>query len=81
MEICKNTHKRTRTRAQTHRTSLIPAGEDQFEWHKTSRMTGPECAVMCHLADTHTQIHTGWDCVVMCHLIYTHTHTDARGIE
>ena len=78
MEVCENTHKRTRTSAQTHITSLIPAGKDQFEWHKTSRMTGPECAVMCHLADTHTYIHTGRDCVVMNNIIDKHTHKCER---
>ena len=69
MEICENTYKRTRTRAQTHITSLIPAGEDQFEWHKTSRVTGPECAVMCYL--THT--HRAGLCGYVQFNLYTHT--------
>ena len=28
--------------------------EDQCEWHKITRMTGPDCAVMCNLINTHT---------------------------
>ena len=56
-----------------------------------TRMTKPDCAVMCNL-HTHTQVSlippredqcewhrmtrmTGPDCVVMCNLINTHTHT------
>ena len=27
--------------------SLIPPWEDQCEWHRMTRMTGPDCAVMC----------------------------------
>ena len=34
--------------------SLIPPWEDQYEWHRMTRMSGPECAVMCNLIDTHT---------------------------
>ena len=51
-----------------------------------TRMTGPDCAVMCNLINTHTHTHTQceWhrmtrmtrpDCAVMCNLINTHTHT------
>ena len=51
-----------------------------------TRMTGPDCVVMCNLINTHTHTHTqcewhrmtrmtGPDCVVMCNLINTHTHT------
>ena len=48
-----------------------------------TRMTRPDCAVMCNLINTHThqcEWHrmtrmTGPDCVVMCNLINTHTHT------
>ena len=29
-------------------------GEDQREWHRMTRMTGPDCAVMCNLINTHT---------------------------
>ena len=55
-----------------------------------TRMTGPDCAVMYNLINTHTHIHThtqdqcewhrmtrmtGPDCAVMCNLIKnTHTH-------
>ena len=51
-----------------------------------TRMTRPDCAVMCNLINTHTHAHTqcewhrttrmtGPDCAVMCNLINTHTHT------
>ena len=54
-----------------------------------TRMTGPDCAVMCNLINIHTYIHpredqcewhrmtrmTGPDCVVMCNLINTYIHT------
>ena len=55
------------THAHTHRevfvTSIIdlPLGgspwEDQCEWHIMTRMTGPDCAVMCNLINTHTHKH------------------------
>ena len=28
------------------------------EWHRITRMTGPDCAVMCNLINTHTQRNT-----------------------
>ena len=43
-----------------------------------TRMTGPDCAVMCNLINTHTHRMTRMkrpDCAVMCNLINTHTHT------
>ena len=49
-----------------------------------TRMTGPDCVVMCNLINTyiHTYIHThrmtrmtGPDCVVMCNLINTYIRT------
>ena len=56
-----------------------------------TRITGPDCAVMCNLINTHTHIHlppwedqcewhrmtrmTGPDCAVMCNVRNTHTHT------
>ena len=55
-----------------------------------TRMTGPDCVVMCNLINTHTHIDPPWedqsewhrmtrmtrpDCAVMCNLINTHTHT------
>ena len=33
--------------------SLIPPREDQCEWHRMTRMTGPDCAVMCNLINIH----------------------------
>ena len=35
-----------------------PPWEDQCEWHRMTRMTGPDCAVMCNLINTHTHTHT-----------------------
>ena len=32
--------------------------EDQCEWHRMTRMTGPDCVVMCNLINTHTHTHT-----------------------
>ena len=40
---------------------IDPPWEDQCGWHRMTRMTGPDCAVMCNLINIHT--HT-----------YTHTH-------
>ena len=37
-----------------HNTSLIPPWEDQCEWHRMTRMTGPDCAVMCNLINIHS---------------------------
>ena len=48
--------------------SLIPPWEDQCEWHRMTRMTRPDCAVMCNLINTHTHTHT-----------HTQAETDARG--
>ena len=42
----------------THTVSLIPPREDQCEWHRMTRMTGPDCVVMCNLINTHTHTHT-----------------------
>ena len=38
--------------------------EDQCEWHRMTRMTGPDCVVMCNLINTHTHIN----------FVRTHTH-------
>ena len=60
-----------------------------------TRMTGPDCVVMCNLINTYIHTYewhrmtrmTGPDCVVMCNLINTYIHTyihgriDASGIE
>ena len=56
-----------------------------------TRMTGPDCVVMCNLINTHTHTHTQdqceWhrmtrmiepDCAVMCNSINTHAHTHTR---
>ena len=58
--------------------------ENQYEWHKMTRMTGLDCAVMCNLINTREDQRewhrmtinrmTGPDCAVMCNLINTHTH-------
>ena len=51
------TEKRRKNARNTH-TYTHPPWEDQNEWHRTIRMTGPDCAVMCNLIHTHTHIHT-----------------------
>ena len=67
-----------------HTYILIHPWEDQCEWHRMTRMTGPDCAVMCNLINIHTYIlihpwedqcewhrmtrMTGPDCAVMCNL-------------
>ena len=49
--------------------SLIPPWEDQCEWHRMTRMTGPDCAVMCNLINIHTYMHTYMHtCVCVCFL-------------
>ena len=45
------------THTHTHTVSLIPPWEDQCEWHRMTRMTGPDCAVICNLVNTHTHTH------------------------
>ena len=39
-----------------------------------TRMTGPDCVVMCNLINTYIHTYTP-DCVVMCNLINTYIHT------
>ena len=40
----------------TSRESVSPLSrEDQCEWHRMTRMTRPDCAVMCNLINTHTR--------------------------
>ena len=46
------------THTHTHTHTLIPPWEDQREWHRMTRMTRPDCAVMCNLINTHTHTHT-----------------------
>ena len=38
--------------------TYIHTWEDQREWHRMTRMTRPDCAVMCNLINIHTYIHT-----------------------
>ena len=42
----------------TYTHTHIPPWEDQCEWHRMTRMTGPDCVVMCILINTHTHTHT-----------------------
>ena len=59
----------------TH-TSLIPPWEDQCEWHRMTRMTRPDCAVICNLINTHTHTLThNTRTTVMCNLITLPVHT------
>ena len=57
-------NKYAHTHTHTHTISLIPPREDQCEWHRMTRMTGPDCVVVCNLINTPTHTHT-----------HTHTHT------
>ena len=52
-------HRPPRLRGSLHRVLdnvdiIDPPWEDQCEWHRMTRMTGPDCAVMCNLTNTHT---------------------------
>ena len=38
--------------------TIDPPLEDKCEWRRMTRMTGPDCAVMCNLINTHTRTHT-----------------------
>ena len=49
--MCNLTNTHTHTHTHTPR-------EDQCEWHRMTRMTGPDCVVMCNLINTHTHTHT-----------------------
>ena len=53
-----NTHTHTHTHTHTPQLPLIPPWENQCEWHRMTRMTGPDCADMCNLINTHTHKHT-----------------------
>ena len=37
--------------------TYIPPREDQCEWHRMTRMTGPDCVVMCNLINTYILVH------------------------
>ena len=51
-----HTHTHNKIHTHTHTHTHTP-WEDQCEWHRMTRMTRPDCAVMCNLINTHT--HTG----------------------
>ena len=36
-------------RGFSNKLSLVPPWEDQCEWHRITRMTGQDCAVMCNI--------------------------------
>ena len=36
----------------------MPPWEDQSEGHRIARMTGPDCAIMCNLINTHTHTYS-----------------------
>ena len=38
---------------QSHTYTHNPRWEDQCKWHRMARTTGPDCAVMCKLKNTH----------------------------
>ena len=46
--------------------------EDQCEWHRMTRMTRPDCAVMCNLINTHTHTHTLCNSILLlpCVMVY-----------
>ena len=62
--ICRDDCTYIHTHIQTYQVTLNPPREDRCEWHRMTRMTGPDCAVMCNLTNIHTYIHT-----------YIHIHT------
>ena len=49
--------KNTYTHTYTH-THIIDPRLGEREWHRMTRMTRPDCAVMCNLINTHTHTHT-----------------------
>ena len=50
-----NIHTYIHTYIEVFVTSIIdPPWEDQREWHRMTRMTRPDCAVMCNLINIHT---------------------------
>ena len=66
--------------------SLIPPWEDQCEWHRMTRMTGPDCAVMCNLINIHTYIQgqqydLGEKPIVMLyHFLHDNRHADTPNL-
>ena len=53
-----HTHVQFNKYTHTHTHTHIPLWEDQCEWYRMTRMTRPDCAVMCNLINTHTHTHT-----------------------
>ena len=47
LRSCEQLNQNTHTHIHTQ--------EDQCEWHRMARMTGPDCAVMRNFIDTHTR--------------------------
>ena len=45
------------THTHTSEVFVISIIDPPCEWHRVTRMTGPECAVMCNL-NTHTPTHS-----------------------
>ena len=41
-------------REETNEENIGHTHEDQCEWHRMTRMTGPDCAVMRNFINTHT---------------------------
>ena len=68
----KNTYIHSYIHTYIHAYIQIPPWEDQCEWHRMTRMTGPDYAVMCNLINIHTCIHT---------CIHTNIHTKTRTAE
>ena len=44
-----------------------------------TRMTGPDCAVMCNLINTYTHTHTHTH--IYIHTLYTHTYRSVRALS
>ena len=67
-------HTYIHTYIDTYIHTYIPPREDQCEWHRMTRMTGPDCVVMCNLINTyiHTYMHT---------CIHTYIHTFSKSID
>ena len=66
--------KKTHTHTHTH----THPWEDQREWHRMTRMTRPDCAVMCNLINTHTHTHKDDKAGLRGYVQfnkYAHTHT------
>ena len=58
-----NTHKRTHshTHVYTHtQVSFDPPWEEQRKWHRMTRKTGPDCAVLCNLIKKNTNVGAGY---------------------